>query len=341
MYNLFVMGIFKKKNTDEVVSAIKKAKLSKSEKYNKGLKTSRENFTRRFLKLATKYRKVNSEYFVELEELLIMADVGVQFTMSLINSLKEEAKLKNIQDPIKMNELIFNFLFKQYSNKKNESVELNLIDNELNVILVMGVNGVGKTTTIGKLTKRLKDEGKNVVLAAADTFRAGAVAQLKIWAERTNCEIVTPSKDGQDPASVVYQGLEKSKDINADVLIVDTAGRLQNKEGLMRELSKISQIIERSTGKPPIESLLVLDATTGQNGVIQAESFNDIANLTGIILTKMDSSAKGGIILSIKHTFNIPVKFIGLGESLDDLEVFDIKEYLRGLTMGMIENVNE
>ncbi len=326
------MSLFKKnKQKDFVKEAIQETKLTKSEKYSKGLKTSREGFGKKFLKLATKHRKVNEDYFNELEEIFIMADIGVNFTMDLIKKLKEESKVKNIQDTEEINKLIVEYLTKQYTLGMEDIHKLDLKDDQLNVILVMGVNGVGKTTTIGKLTRRLIDEGKTVALAAADTFRAGAVAQLQVWAERANCEITVPAKDGQDPASVVFVAIEKAKESNPNVLIVDTAGRLQNKENLMNELAKINKIIERESGNPAVETLLVLDATTGQNGVLQAESFNDVTSLTGIVLTKMDSSAKGGIILPIKNSFNIPVKFIGLGEGIEDLEEFDVNEYLRGL----------
>ncbi len=327
------MALFKKKNKqqDIVKEAIKENKLSKSEKYSKGLKNSREGFIKKFKKLATKHRKVNDEYFQDLEEVFIMADIGVQFTMDLINKLKEESKIKNIQDTEEINKLIVEYLTKQYTMGMEGIHELNLKDGQLNIILVMGVNGVGKTTTIGKLTNRLMEEGKTVSLAAADTFRAGAVAQLQIWADRAGCEISIPEKDGQDPASVVFQAIAKAKESKPDVLIIDTAGRLQNKENLMRELKKMNNIIERESGNPAVETLLVLDATTGQNGVSQAGSFNEVASLTGIILTKMDSTAKGGIILPIKNTFNIPVKYIGLGESIYDLEVFDIEEFLKAL----------
>ena len=329
------MALFKKKQKDIVVEALKEKKLTKKEKYNKGLKFSRESFTKKFLKLATRHRKIDEEYFKDLEEVLIMSDVGVQFSLDLISKLKTEYKIKNYKNPKDMNKLIFDFLFKQYTKGKQNINQLNINKGELNIFLIAGVNGVGKTTTIGKLTKRLIDKGNKVSLAAGDTFRAGAVAQLQIWAERTNCEITIPEKEGQDPASVVFKAISKAKESSVDILIIDTAGRLQNKENLMNELAKINKIIKRESGKSASEVLLVLDATTGQNGVSQASVFNEVANLSGIILTKMDSSAKGGIILSIKNTFNIPVKFIGLGEGLEDLEEFDIKEYLQGLTKGM------
>jgi len=334
------MGIFsrlrKSKNKDIVLDAAKESRETLTEKYRKGMKNSRDSFAKKFLNLATKHRKVDDEYFQELEDLLITSDVGVEYTLNLITKLKETAKRKNITDTKETNELIFEFLFERYLNKEKDQTSLNLIDGEVNVILVIGVNGVGKTTSIGKLAKRLINEGKKVSFAAADTFRAGAVEQLKIWAERNDCEITIPKKEGQDPSSVVFEAIEKSKINKPDVLIIDTAGRLQNKENLMNELKKINRIVEKQSGKKVAESLLVLDATTGQNGVRQAEAFNEVTNLTGIILTKMDSSSKGGIILNIKDSFSIPVKFIGLGESIDDFEVFDLEKYLYGLTEDLI-----
>ena len=334
------MGLFsklrKQKQNDIVLDAAKKARISSTDKYNDGLKTSRDSFSKKFLNLATKYRKIDEDYFKELEELLITSDVGVQYTMDILPKIKDAAKRKNIQDAKKMNELIFEFLFEKYLDDK-KPLDIQLADGELNIILVTGVNGVGKTTTIGKLANILLKQGKTVNLAAADTFRAGAVAQLKMWAEKNNCAITVPEKEGQDPASVAFKAIHNAKDMNADVLIIDTAGRLQNKENLMKELAKILKIIERESGKPPLESLLVLDATTGQNGVDQAAVFNDMLNLTGIILTKMDSSAKGGIILNIKENFSIPVKFIGLGEGIDDLEKFDLEKYLYGLTKELFD----
>ncbi len=326
------MALFKKKKENDIVKqVIQEKKLSKHEKYIKGMKTSREGFARKIKKLATKHRSVNEDYFQELEEIFVMADLGIQFTMDLLKKLKEESKVRGITDVEEINKLIVDFLTEQYTSGMEGVHKLNLVEGELNVILVMGVNGVGKTTTIGKLTRRLLAEGKTVALAAGDTFRAGAVAQLQVWADRNDCEITTPVKDGQDPASIVFEAVAKAKESKPDVLIIDTAGRLQNKEHLMKELEKMYKIIERESGKPASETLLVLDATTGQNGVSQAASFNDIAALTGIVLTKMDSSAKGGIILPIKNTFDIPVKFIGLGEGIDDLEEFDVSEFLQGL----------
>lgn len=330
------MAFFRRKKKDKekdiVKETIEEKKISKEEKYSKGLKKTKESFVKKIRKLATSRREIDENYFKDLEETLIMADIGVQYSIELVAKLKSEVKLKNLKDAEKINELIFKFLFENYTNGDEELNKLNIIKGELNVILVTGVNGVGKTTTIGKLTKNLMEQGYSVSLAAADTFRAGAVAQLQVWAERNNTDITLPSKEGQDPASVVFEAITNAKEEGTEVLLVDTAGRLQNKEGLMKELEKIHKIIERETGKPAIESLLVLDATSGQNGVVQASGFNEVTTLTGIILTKMDSTSKGGIILSIKDNFDIPVKFIGLGEGIDDLEKFDVKEYMKQLT---------
>lgn len=332
--------VLKQKNNDEVLDVVKtNIEKQKTEKYEKALSKSRESFTNKIQLLFAKHREVNEEYFQELEEILILSDVGVHQTTELINTLKNQAKIKKISTSSEMNELIFSFLFERYTQNQKNLFNLNLTKNELNVILIMGVNGVGKTTTIGKLTKKLLDDNWKVSLVAGDTFRFGAVEQLKIWAQRNNVSIATPEKQGQDPGSVVYQGIAKAKNNNTEVLIVDTAGRLNNKQNLMQELEKINKIIEKETGKKTKETLLVLDATTGQNGIIQASAFNDIVKLTGIILTKMDSSAKGGIILSIKDTFDIPVKYIGLGEGIDDLEQFDLNKYLYGLTSGL--EINE
>ncbi len=352
------MGIFKnlkskfKKNeskNDEVVKQIKQVKEEEIvKKYEKGLKKSSESFTKKLKKLATKNRKIDEEYFNELEEILIYADLGAIYTLEIIEKLKEEARINNTKNASELNELIIEYFLQRYqkkSKKKKETLvdesELNIKKGELNIIIVIGVNGVGKTTSIGKLVKRLKDEDWKVSIAAADTFRAGAVKQLEEWANRTKTSITIPLKDGEDPSSVVYRSIQTAKEDGTEVLIIDTAGRLQNKENLMNQLEKMHKIIERESGKKAVENLLVLDATTGQNGVFQASSFNEVTKLTGIILTKMDSSSKGGIILSIKDSFDIPVKFIGLGEGLDDLEKFDIEKYLYGLTKELIEENEE
>lgn len=328
--------ITRKKQQDVVVEKIQEVQSEKTVKYKKALTKSRESFTKKIQKFIARNREINEEFFDELEELLITSDMGVTYVMNLVERLKTESKIQKATSPEEINEILFETMFGDYVDGQDDVAELKL-ENGLNVILVIGVNGVGKTTTIGKLTKRFKDQGKKVTLAAADTFRAGAVAQLGVWAERTGVAIATPEKAEQDPASVVYQGVHKAKANGSEILIVDTAGRLQNKKNLMAELGKINKIIVRETGKEPAETLLVLDATTGQSGVMQAEGFREVTKLTGIVLTKMDSSSKGGVILSIKQMFDIPVKFIGLGEALEDLEPFNINEYIYGLTSELIQ----
>lgn len=320
-----------KKQTDVVVDKIQEVKQDNVVKYEKALSKSRESFTKKIQKFVARNREIDEAFFEELEELLITSDMGATYTMDLVERLKSETKIQKALTPEEVNEILFETMFGDYVDGDVGISEIKL-DNDLNVILVIGVNGVGKTTSIGKLSKRFQSEGKKVTLAAADTFRAGAVEQLKVWSERTNTPIVLPELEGQDPASVVFKGIQQAKENGSDILLVDTAGRLQNKKNLMLELEKINKIIVRESGNSPAETLLVLDATTGQSGVTQAAGFNEVTDLTGIILTKMDSSAKGGIIIAIKQMFNIPVKFIGLGESLDDLEKFEIDKYIYGLT---------
>ena len=337
------MGLFKKikqkinkqQSNDIVVDAIKTSRKDNLDKYDTGLKKSRDSFIKKIKTVIVKNREINDEFFTDLEETLILADVGPSYSAQLVKELKFEAKLEKATTPNETLELILEKMFSIYMDDE-VSTELNIKKGELNVILIIGVNGSGKTTSIGKMVKKLTSEDWKVTLAAADTFRAGAVAQLDEWAKKTSTPIVKPEKEGQDPASVVYKGIQEAKDNNSDVLIIDTAGRLHNKKNLMAELEKMYKIIEKETGKPADETLLVLDGTTGSNGINQASAFNEVAKLTGIIITKMDSSAKGGIILSIKDTFNLPVKYIGLGESLDDLEKFDITKYLYGLTKDIL-----
>lgn len=325
------------KSNDVVLDKISESKKESIEKYSTALYKSRESFTKKIQKLLSRNRKIDENYFEELEEVLITSDIGVNYVASLIETIKTDVKIKKITDPKQINELIFEKMFGDYLDGDEEIVKLNLVPERLNVILVVGVNGVGKTTTIGKLSNKFKNEGRKISLAAADTFRAGAVEQLRIWSRKVDIPITLPKKDGQDPASVVYEAIQNAKNDGTEILICDTAGRLQNKVNLMKELEKINSIIERETGEKPIETLLVIDATTGQSGVQQAYGFNELIDLTGIVLTKMDSSSKGGIIISIKSMFNIPVKFIGLGERLIDLEEFDLTKYIYSLTKPMIE----
>ena len=308
-----------------------------NEKYVVGLDKSSETFSDRINELAARFREINDEYFEELENILIMADVGVSMVMKIVSEIKTEVRIRNITDPREINDIIVDKMFVIYANESVMSTKINYSAEGLTVILMVGVNGAGKTTTIGKLAHRIvHDEGKKVVVAAGDTFRAGAIDQLAVWAERVGVDIVK-GKEGGDPSAVVFDALNKAKETEADVLICDTAGRLQNKVNLMNELEKMNRIIKRVVPEGPHETLLVVDATTGQNGVSQAIEFSKITGFTGIVLTKMDGTAKGGIVLSIKDQLNIPVKFIGLGEQVDDLQEFDLEQYIYGLCKGLVE----
>ena len=308
-----------------------------NEKYVVGLDKSSETFSDRINELAARFREINDEYFEELENILIMAEVGVSMVMKIVSEIKTEVRIRNITDPREINDIIVDKMFVIYANESIMSTKINYAAEGLTVILMVGVNGAGKTTTIGKLAHRIvHDEGKKVVVAAGDTFRAGAIDQLAVWAERVGVDIVK-GKEGGDPSAVVFDALNKAKETGADVLICDTAGRLQNKVNLMNELEKMNRIIKRVVPEGPHETLLVVDATTGQNGVSQAIEFSKITDITGIVLTKMDGTAKGGIVLSIKDQLNIPVKFIGLGEQVDDLQEFDLEQYIYGLCKGLVE----
>ena len=304
------------------------------DKYVAGMKKSRRNFADRLKELTTRYTSVNDEYFDELEQILIEADVGVNLTLDIIDATKKESRLKGVFNPKDINELLVDKMFISYANQGDNIVnEIRFEPEGVTVLLVVGVNGVGKTTTIAKLAKRYLDQNKKVMLAAADTFRAGAVEQLKVWGNRLGIEVVTGLENG-DPASVAYEGVRKAKQAGVDLLIIDTAGRLQNKTNLMAELSKIKRVIQKELERAPHEVFLIIDATTGQNGVIQAKAFAEVTGLTGVVITKMDGTSKGGIILAIRDEIGVPVRFIGLGEAMDDLEEFDLDQYLYGLCLG-------
>ena len=279
--------------------------------------------------LGIKYTKINDEYFDELENILIMADIGVNTVMDFMDRLRKRVKSENITDTKYLNEVIVDELFIIYVNNESITDKINMAEDGPTVILMVGVNGVGKTTTIAKLAYKYKNEGKKVMLVAGDTFRAGAVEQLKIWADRT--DTLFYGKENIDPAGVIFDGLTKAKEENADIVLIDTAGRLHNKVNLMKELEKINKVIGKIIPNAPHETLLVIDATTGQNGIMQAKAFKEITNITGIVLTKLDGTAKGGIVLAIKEEVNIPVKFVGLGEKMTDLITFDIENYIYGL----------
>ena len=301
--------------------------------YDKGLEKSRKEFVSKISLLNLKYRKVSPEYFEELEEILIMADIGVNTVMDFVDKLKKRVKHEHIEDSDDLKEIIVDEMFIIYVNNSIMVNKINYAEEGTTVILFVGVNGVGKTTTIGKLASKLKSEGKKVLLVAGDTFRAGAVEQLCEWGERTDCPVVY--KENADPSSVIFDGVTKATNENFDVVLVDTAGRLQNKSNLMHELEKMNKVIGRIIPNAPHETLLVVDATTGQNGISQAKEFQKITDITGIVLTKLDGTAKGGIVLAIKEEVGIPVKYVGLGETAKDLQVFDIEKYIYGLFKDM------
>ena len=315
-------------------------KENKLNKYVAGLSKSGNNLTQKIVELQSSSRTLNEDFFEQLEEILIMSDISVNMVYLIIDEIKKEVKKENINDPKLIGEIIADKMFTIYANQSIVNTKLNLDHDGLNVLLIVGVNGSGKTTSIAKIANKLVNENKKVLLAAADTFRAGAVEQLKVWAQRLNIDIVTPDKEEADPASVVYKAFEKTQTNQYDVLIVDTAGRLQNKVNLMNELAKINKIIAKFVTNAPHESLLVLDATTGQNGILQAQAFKEVTPLSGIVLTKMDGTSNGGIILSIKDKLDLDVKLIGLGEKLDDLQEFDLDAYIYGLMKNLMDQTN-
>ncbi len=305
-------------------------------KFKQGLEKSRENFQNKLNDLLAVYCKVDEDFFEALEEMLIQADVGFNTVMELVDELRMEAKRQNISETSELREVIVEKIVEIYVQDDEDIDRMNIENDRLNVILMVGVNGVGKTTTIGKLAHRYKQEGKKVMLAAGDTFRAGAIEQLKVWGERVGVEVIS-QKEGSDPAAVMYDAVNAAKNRGADILICDTAGRLQNKANLMNELQKVRKVIDRNVPGAPHEVLLALDATTGQNALSQAKSFKEVTQVTGIVLTKLDGTAKGGIVLAIRNELQIPVKFVGLGEKLDDLQPFDAESYVYGLFADMID----
>ena len=305
-------------------------------KFKAGLEKSRQNFQEQLNNLIARYRKVDEDFFEALEEMLITADVGFNTVMELVDELRDEAKRRNIQETEDLREVIVEKIVEIYHQDDEHSEVMNLEDGRLNVVLMVGVNGVGKTTTIGKLAHRYQAEGKKVMLAAGDTFRAGAIRQLQVWGERVGVDVISQS-EGSDPAAVVYDAMNAAKHKGVDILIVDTAGRLQNKANLMNELEKMKRVIGRAIPDAPHESLLCLDATTGQNALSQARAFKEVTDVSGIVLTKLDGTAKGGIVLAIRNELHIPVKYVGLGERLDDLQPFNPESYVYGLFAHMIE----
>jgi fused signal recognition particle receptor len=307
------------------------------EKYHKGLAKTRKTFGQKMNQLFASFRRVDEDFFEEVEETLIGADVGFYTSVRIAEALRQEVKLRNAKEKSVIQNILIEKMVDLYEVEGiDEQNVLNFQKNSLTVVLFVGVNGVGKTTTIGKLANQLNSEGKKVILAAADTFRAGAIQQLVVWGERSGVEVVT-GVEGADPASVVFDGIKRSVSEHADVLLVDTAGRLQNKENLMRELAKIKRVITREIPDAPHEVLLVLDATTGQNAMQQAKQFQETTDVTGLVLTKLDGTAKGGIILAIRNELHLPVKLVGLGEGIEDLQVFQSEEFVIGLFKELLQ----
>ena len=307
---------------------------TEQEKYNRTLKKTRTGFAARLNEFFANFRRVDEEFFEQLEEILILSDVGVNVATQLTEDLRYEARLENVKKTEDLQRLIIEKLVDIYEKDDVYEEQINFQDG-LTVILFVGVNGVGKTTSIGKLANKYKQEGKNVMLVAADTFRAGAVAQLVEWGRRVDVPVVTGAEKA-DPASVVFDGMEKALAEGVDVLMIDTAGRLQNKDNLMAELEKIGRIIKRVVPEAPHETLLALDASTGQNALNQAKEFSKITPLTGLVLTKLDGSAKGGVVLAIRQELDIPVKLIGFGEKIDDIGEFHSEEFMQGLLTGLV-----
>ena len=322
-------------NSSEVLEAERpQVEETVQEKYDRSLKKTRTGFGARLNAFFANFRSVDEEFFEELEELLIMSDVGVQVASNLTEELRYEAKLENAKKPDALRRVIIEKLVELYEKDGNYDESIHFQDG-LTVMLFVGVNGVGKTTSIGKLAHRYKQAGKKVMLVAADTFRAGAVAQLAEWGRRVNVPVVTgPEK--ADPASVVFDGMERAVAEGIDILMIDTAGRLQNKDNLMAELEKIGRIIKRVVPEAPHETFLALDASTGQNALVQAKEFSKITPLTGIVLTKIDGTARGGVVLAIREELNIPVKLIGFGEKIDDIGEFNSENFMKGLLEGLI-----
>ncbi|KRN05232.1 signal recognition particle-docking protein FtsY [Liquorilactobacillus sucicola DSM 21376 = JCM 15457] len=318
----------------------KEQRSEETEKYDKGLEKSRKTFGDKLNELFANFRTVDEDFFDNLEETLIEADVGFDTAVRISDELKQEVKLKNVKSKADVSRTIIEKLVNLYEEEgSGEDKELHFAENGLTVFLFVGVNGVGKTTTIGKLAHRYKQEGKKVMLAAGDTFRAGATEQLVEWGRRVDVTVVRgPEKS--DPASVVFDAIKRAKKENYDVLLVDTAGRLQNKVNLMNELAKISRIITREIPEAPQEILLALDATTGQNALTQAKQFKDVTKVTGIVLTKLDGTARGGIVLAIRNELHLPVKLVGLGEKMDDLRDFAPEEFVLGLFKGLLDGTN-
>ena len=306
------------------------------DKYDQGMQKTRKSFSDHLNEFLADFRTIDEDFFDDLEETFISSDVGFEMTLAITDALRDEVRLKNAKNAHDVKQVIIEKMVDIYEKGEDNLATFAKAEGRPTVLLFVGVNGVGKTTTIGKIAWRLKQEGHSVLLAAGDTFRAGAIQQLEIWGERVGVPVVS-GKEGGDPSSVVYDAIKKAKAENIDYLLIDTAGRLQNKVNLMKELEKMNRIISREIETGADETLLVLDATTGQNALVQAKQFKETIDVTGLILTKLDGTAKGGVILSIRHEMNIPVKFIGLGEKMDDLQPFDSTQFIFGLVKDSLK----
>ncbi|MFA6647058.1 MAG: signal recognition particle-docking protein FtsY [Candidatus Izemoplasmatales bacterium] len=307
-----------------------KEKRKKAEKFKIGMMKTRSQSLSSLKDILEKSKKIDEDLYSKLEEIFIMADIGVDTVVEFVEKIRTVVDKEKIERPIDLENIIVDQMFELYLKGEIINTNIKYNKNGLTVILFVGVNGTGKTTSIGKLAYKIKNEGKSVMMAAGDTFRAGAINQLKVFGERVGVEVVS-KEAGSDPSSVIFDAIKEAKSKNIDVLLIDTAGRLQNKKNLMMELDKINRIIKRETNNQVFETFLVIDATTGQNGLSQAQIFSEVTDITGIILTKLDGTAKGGIVLAIRNKLGIPISFVGLGEKLNDLEYFDIEDYIYGL----------
>lgn len=308
-----------------------------TQKFTDGLSKTRDLLVEKVEDLVRRYKKIDDDFFDELEEILITSDVGVNTVMELIDDLRGEVRKHKIENAIDLQPILSEKLVALLKNDEATDTALNIQDGRVNVILFVGVNGVGKTTTIGKMAHMFKQQGKKVLLAAGDTFRAAAIEQLEVWGERVGVDVIK-QQQGSDPAAVIYDAIQAAKSRNVDVLLCDTAGRLQNKVNLMEELAKVHRVLQRELPGAPHEVLLVLDATTGQNALSQAKTFGQSAGVSGLVLTKLDGTAKGGIVIAIRNELNIPVKYVGLGEKMDDLQPFDPEQFVHALFAGLIQN---
>ncbi|MCM1513707.1 MAG: signal recognition particle-docking protein FtsY [Anaeroplasma bactoclasticum] len=317
----------------------KKKQNDTSKKYELGMKKTRQGLMGKLKAILSGHKEIDEDLFDDLTDAFIMADIGVETTLDFIEALQEDERVEGLTNVEDLQPIIVDKMFELYLKGEIVNNNFNLQKDDLSVFLFVGVNGVGKTTTIAKIAYRLKKEGKKILLAAGDTFRAGAVDQLEVWANRVGVDIVI-KKGATDPSSVIFEAVQKAKQEKYDVLLCDTAGRLQNKTNLMKELEKMNRVIAREVENGPHETLLVIDATTGQNGLSQAEAFMEVTNITGVILTKLDGTSKGGIVLAIRDKYNLPIKMVGLGEKMEDLEYFDLEDYIGGLFIGSEDDVD-